>query len=125
MTTPNTLRIAVAQFPASSDIPTAEFLADVGDRVRATIATAGAAGARLVQFPEGTLAYPHKRVISRSAPDLGQSDWSKVDWTALRRELEAIGDVARSHGIWVVVGAPHWLGEGRRPHNSLYVFAWA
>ena len=120
---PSTLRVAVAQFATSGDIPDASFVATTGERVRAAMKDAVAAGARLIQFPEGTLGYPHKRLISRSAPDLDEADWNRVDWRALRAELEAIGAAAADLGVWAVVGAPHWLGDGCRPHNSLFVFS--
>lgn len=119
----STLRLALSQFPACNEIPTAEVLAMCGARIREDMRTAAAAGARLVQFPEGTLTYPHKRVISSRSPELAEADWTKVDWPALRAELEAIAATARDLGIWTVVGAPHRLARDARPHNSLYVFS--
>lgn len=117
------LRLAVAQLELNREVPTAESLAAAGARVRDAIQAAARASARMIQFPEGTLAFPHKRLISRRAPELDESDWAKVDWTALRSELEDVARTARQAGIWVVVGAPHLLRAGRRPHNSLYVFS--
>jgi predicted amidohydrolase len=38
-------------------------------------------GARLMQFPEGTLSGYAKHQIT---------DWKEVDWQAVRKELEAI-----------------------------------
>lgn len=117
------LRLAVAQTEVSGEVPNEELLSAAGGRIRSQIVEAAKAGARLVQFPEGTLAYRHKRLISSASPDLSEADWTKVDWPALRRELEAIADCAAESGIWAVVGAPHPLSAGRRPHNSLYVFS--
>lgn len=117
------LRVAVAQFEVDGDVPTAEVLAASGARVRAAMAEGAGAGARLVVFPEGTVTFPHKRRISSLAPELGEADWSKVDWPALRTELDRIRAAAADLGVWTVVGAPHWLRDGLRPHNSLYVFS--
>jgi predicted amidohydrolase len=115
----NTLRLAAAQVPVSDDVPAAAVLAAAGERVRCAMAEAAGAGARLVQFPEGTLSYPSKRSISQRAPEVGDADWDRVDWRALRAELESIADLSAELGIWTVVGAPHRLSDGRRPHNSL------
>ncbi len=119
----DTLRLAAAQTMVSDEVPTADMLTAAGIRVRSQMAEAAAGGARLVQFPEGTLACPSKRLISRHRPQIGEADWAKVDWDALRRELEAIAGAAEELGIWTVVGGPHRLSDGRRPHNSLYVFS--
>lgn len=120
--------LAVAQIEASdalagSPAPTGHSIRSAGERTRKAMAEAASAGTRMVQFPEGTLAYPSKRMISRSAPELDEADWSKLDWGALRSELEAVAETAGRLGIWTVVGAPHRLSGGRRPHNSLYVFS--
>jgi predicted amidohydrolase len=117
------VRIAVAQFEVNGDVPTADVLAASGARVRRVMAEAAAAAARLVVFPEGTVSFPHKRRISSCAPDLGEADWTKVDWPALRDELGRVGQAAGELGVWTVVGAPHPLRAGLRPHNSLFVFS--
>jgi predicted amidohydrolase len=118
-----TLRLATAQLPIVGDIPTADVLAAAGDRIHVAMAEAAQAGARLLHLPEGSLSYPHKRLMSRSAPEVDEADWTKADWSALRSELEAIATRARELGIWVVVSAPHRRGADRRPHTSLYVFS--
>jgi predicted amidohydrolase len=118
-----TLRLATAQLAITGEVPTADVLATAGQRIRDVMADAAQQGARLVHLPEGSLSYPHKRLMSRSAPDVDESDWTRADWAALRSELAAIGDAARDLGIWVVVSAPHWIADGRRPHTSLYVFS--
>ena len=111
------LTLAVAQIEICDPQTTSADIAAAGGRVRAAIAEAGSAGARVVQFPEGTLAYPGKRVISRSAPELDEADWDRIDWSLLRTELEATAACAAQESIWVVIGAPHRLSEGHRPHN--------
>jgi predicted amidohydrolase len=117
------LRLAVAQTEVSGDVPTSEVIAAAGIRVRSQMAQAAQAEARIVQFPEGTLSYPSKKLISTDCPQVGEADWTKLDWDALRDELASIADAADLLGVWTVVGAPHRLSDGRRPHNSLYVFS--
>lgn len=120
---PPTVRLGVAQIDVSTEVPTAERLAAAGLRIRTAMAEARAVGARIVQFPEGTLSYPSKRLISSRAPEIAESDWTLLDWPALHRELDQIRDAAADLGVWTVVGAPHRLTADRRPHNSLYVFS--
>ena len=123
MANPGSLRLAVAQTEVSSEVATADVLADASARVRCQMAQAAHAGARLIHFPEGTLTHPSKRLISRQRPQIGEADWTKLNWDALHDELAAIARTAASLRIWTVVGAPHRLSAGRRPHNSLYVFS--
>ena len=47
----------------------------------------------------------------------------KVDWQALREELEAIAALAADLGLWVVIGSSHPLTPPSRPHNSLYIIS--
>ena len=61
--------------------------------------------------------------MSRHCPQIEEADWGKVDWDALRGELDTIAATARALGVWTVVGGPHLLSYGRRPHKSLYVFS--
>jgi predicted amidohydrolase len=102
--------LALAQCEVSGAVPTVETVRASGARVREQMAAAASLGARLVHFPEGTLGYPHKKLLQ---------SWDVVPWDA----LEAIAVCAAELGIWTVVGAPHRLSGGRRPHNSLYVIA--
>ena len=116
------LRVADAQTLVTPDVPTRDVVAAARDRVLDQLEHAADGGARLVCFPEGTLAYPGKRVMSRRAPDLDEADWTRADWPAITGALDAIRRRAADRGIWTVVGGPHRLSDGRRPHNSLYVF---
>ena len=119
----DSLRLAVAQTVVVPDVPTAAVVAAARDRVLEQQAEAAALGAHLVCFPEGTLTYPGKRHLSRIAPELGEADWTRVDWPAISHALEAIAERSAALGIWTVVGAPHRLtAPTSRPHNSLYVF---
>lgn len=117
------VRIAVAQIEVSANIPDATAVTTARDRVIDAIRRAAEFEARVVCFPEGTLAYPSKRLMSRVAPELGEADWSRADWPAVEAAIEAIQREAALRGVWVVVGAPHQLSNGRRPHNSLYVIS--
>ena len=85
-----------------------------GHHVRASMVGAARAGARLVHFAEGALSG-----YIRSEID----DWPEVDWTALQEELDLTAALAKSLGIWVVVGANHRLRPPRWPQNSLYVIS--
>jgi len=116
------LRLAVAQSTVPEDPTDPENLRASGRQIRALMREARDAGARLVQFPEGAITYPGKRVMS-SGPrgTLGPSDWSRVDWDVLRAEAAAVAESAGELGLWVVFGAPHALTPPHRPHNSLYV----
>jgi predicted amidohydrolase len=85
------------------------------------MARAAEQGARLVCFPEGTLTYPGKRQISRRAPELDDADWSRCEWQHLAVELDAVARTAAELGVWTFIGAPHRLGDDRRPRNSLHL----
>lgn len=116
------LRLAVAQSTVPEDPTDPENLRASGDQIRKLVRQASAAGARLVQFPEGAITYPSKHVLS-SGPQgtVAASDWSRVDWDVVRAESESIADLAGELGLWVVFGSPHPLTPPHRPHNSLYV----
>jgi predicted amidohydrolase len=116
------LRLAVVQTEVSGEVPSRDVVAAAGARVREALVAAAAAGARVVQFAEGTLAYPSKRLMSVTAPEVGPAEWSRADWGALRHELELVAKTCAELRVWAVVGAPHPLSGDRRPHNSLYVF---
>ncbi len=83
---------------------------------------ASAAGARLVQFPEGAITYPDKYAVAGDGDGgLCEADWSRAAWDVLREEAEAVADLAGALGIWTVFGSIHRLSGAHRPHNSLYV----
>lgn len=117
-----TLRLAVAQTFVPEDPADPAAIRKSGAAARTLMRAAREAGAGLVQFPEGTLIYPGKRLMSSTGPDrIGAADWSRLDWGALREEASAIAALAGELGIWAVFGAPHQLTPPSRPHNSMYV----
>jgi predicted amidohydrolase len=67
------LRLAVAQSTVPEDPTDPENLRASGRQIRALMREARDAGARLVQFPEGAITYPGKRVIA-NRPGLAVAD---------------------------------------------------
>ena len=119
----DTVRFALHALRVGPWLPTADALEAQADLIVDAIARSAAGGARVAVFPENALASPHKRHVSRSAPELDEADWTKVHWQALRDQMTRIAGAAGEHQISVIVGAVHDLGAGRRPHNCLYVIA--
>lgn len=104
------IRIAAAQHAVGCDA------AANGASVRALMRAAHGQGARLVQFPEGSVSgYP-----SGAEAKQALSGW-RIDWSAVRDQLERIAALAAELRLWVVVGCSHRLTAPHRPHNSLYV----
>jgi predicted amidohydrolase len=118
------LRLAVAQTMVPEDPTDPGALRESGAQIRSLMHAAAAAGARLVQFPEGAIIYPGKRVMSSAGPGtIAAADWTRLDWPVLRAEAQAIATLAGELGLWAVFGSPHPLSPPSRPHNSLYVVA--
>ncbi|MED7947404.1 carbon-nitrogen hydrolase family protein [Streptomyces sp. BE303] len=117
-----TLRLAVAQSTVPEDPADRDAIRAAGAEVRTLMRRAAAEGARLVQFPEGALVYPDKRVVA-TGPDgtLAPADWSGAAWGVLREEAERIAALAGELRLWTVFGSLHPLTPPARPHNSLYV----
>ncbi|MEU7328011.1 carbon-nitrogen hydrolase family protein [Streptomyces parvus] len=117
-----TLRLAVAQSTVPEDPTDRGALRAAGQEVRALMAEAAVAGARLVQFPEGAVVYPSKRVMAAD-PDgeLVPADWSRAAWDVLREEAELIAALTGELRLWTVFGSLHPLTPPNRPHNSLFV----
>lgn len=108
MTSPPTLRIAIAQTTIDAD-PRAN-----GRTVRRLMREAAEGGARLVQFPEGCLSGYAKEQ---------HADWEQLDWTVVDEEHRAVATLAAELRLWVVLGSTHRLTPPHRPHNSLYVIS--
>ena len=116
------LRIAVAQTTVRDDPTSGAELVASGQQIREVMHLAHEAGARLLHLTEGATCFPSKYVMSSEGPDrVGPADWSRFDWEVLDRELAQITALAGRLRLWTVVGSVHRLGDGRRPHNSLYV----
>ena len=96
------IRIATAQSVVCDD-PVVN-----GESVRELMGAARADGARLIQFPEGA-------ICGYVAEPLA------ADPEAVRRELRLTAARAGELGMWVVVGAVHYLTAPHWPHDSLYV----
>jgi predicted amidohydrolase len=119
---PAALRLAVAQTSLFNDPGDAALLRASGTEMRRLMREAGAAGARLIHFPEGATSSPNKRIMSASGGEIiGPSDWSRFQWAVLREELDATCRLAGELGLWTVFGSVHPLTPPHRPHNSLYV----
>lgn len=100
--------IATVQSRITSDIR------ENGRHIRSLMEQAKAGGAHLIHFSEGALSGYVKSQIW---------DWSAIDWSTLRAELEAIAVHAGQLGIWTVLGCCHRLTPPHLPHNSLYVIS--
>jgi predicted amidohydrolase len=80
-------------------------------------------GARLVQFTEGALTYPDKRVMTAgSGGHHVPADWSRAAWEVLHEEAVAIAGCADELGLWTVFGSIHPLTEPNRPHTACTSF---
>ncbi|MFF3129499.1 hypothetical protein ACFVRD_46650 [Streptomyces sp. NPDC057908] len=80
--------MAVAQSTVPEDPTDSENLRASGDEIRWLMREASAAGARLVQFPEGAITYPSRHVMSSGPPGiLTAADWNRVDWNVMRAQV--------------------------------------
>ncbi|WUH89750.1 carbon-nitrogen hydrolase family protein [Streptomyces sp. NBC_00433] len=118
------VRLAVAQTPAHEDPRDIDALRESGRQVRALMRQARGQGARIVQFPEGAICFPNKRIMSATGPEaVGPADWDRYPWPVAQQELAEIADLAAELRLWCVIAAPHRLTGANRPHNSLYVIS--
>ncbi|MFF1872347.1 hypothetical protein [Kitasatospora herbaricolor] len=110
----------MAQSTVPEDPADVDQLRAAGREIRALMREAAAAGARLVQFPEGAIVYPGKHVVAQR-PDgsMKPADWSRAEWGVLREEAVAVADLAGELRLWTVFGSLHPLTAPNRPHNSL------
>lgn len=85
-----------------------------GQQIRELMIRAKDEGARIVHFPEGALSgYVKSEILA----------WEEVDWQCVRTEIGLICELAKTLGIWVVLGCNHRLSTPHLPHNSLYVIS--
>jgi predicted amidohydrolase len=104
MPAPQRIRIAAAQPPVGHDV------AANGEAVRELMRMAREDAARLIQFPEGA-------ICGYVAEPMA------ADQEAVRRQLQLTASLAGKLGLWVVVGAVHYLTPPHWPHNSLYIIS--
>ena len=117
-----TVRLAVAQMAIRTDPRDISQFRESGEEIRQLMQQARAAKADLLHLQEGATCWPDKYILSESGPDtVGPAEWTKFQWSALKVELEAIRQLAKELGLWVVFGSVHQLSNRQRPHNSLYV----
>lgn len=103
---PGKLRIAACQFPVSASITdNARWIMDQMTR-------AADSGADIVQFPECALS---------GYPGVDMETLENLDQEELQKSTRDIMDLADKLDLWVLLGSVHWLGDGYRPMNSLYV----
>src|SRR5262249_5965572 len=103
-----TLRLATCQFPVSADVNCNS------QWIRSQMRQASEQGAALIHFPECPLS-------GYAGVDLPSVD--ELDWNVLHGETESILALARELKVWVVLGSPHRLSDGHKPHNCLYVIS--
>ncbi|OCW58245.1 carbon-nitrogen hydrolase family protein [Hoeflea olei] len=121
---PASVRLAVVQSAACDDPGDATALKHCGEGLREMMRQAHAQGARLIHFPEGAICAPGKRRMSSRGPaEIAEANWARADWAALGQELDSIAELARSLGVWAVVGSVHPVPGQQRPFNSLYVIS--
>lgn len=112
----------MAQSTVAEDPGDVEGLRAGGAEIRDLMRQAHAAGARMVQFPEGAVVYPDKYVMSSGEPGtVADADWDRADWTVLREEAELIARLAGELGLWTAFGSIHPLSAPHRPHNCFYI----
>ena len=101
-----TLRIASCQFPVTGDIRRNAVY------IRRYMAKAVEAGAHALHTSEACLSgYANKDVPS----------FASYDWGLLRRETSGLRALATELGLWLVLGSAHYLDEGTKPTNCLYL----
>ncbi|MBT3343887.1 MAG: carbon-nitrogen hydrolase family protein [Gemmatimonadetes bacterium] len=100
------LRIATCQFAISGNIRRN------ATQIKRQIAQAKKQRAQVVHLPEAALS---------GYAGVDVESWDGYDWDTLRRETEAICDLAAKSKVWVILGSAHPLSGRHKPHNCLYV----
>lgn len=100
------LRVASCQFPVSDDI------AKNARYIRRYMRKAADAGADLLHTSEACLS------------GYAGSDFTAFDgfaWTELRMRTDGLRTLARDLGLWLVLGSAHFIDNGIKPTNCLYL----
>lgn len=108
MTGVSTTGVVVAgiQFPVVGDVRVN------GAHIERGMRAAKAQGAALVLTPETALTgYAWSDVTT----------WEGYDWETLREETARLQGVARALELWLLLGTTHFVDEGTRPMNAVYV----
>ncbi len=100
------LTVASCQFPVSADV------SENAGWIKKQMRMAKIQGAELAHFPECALS-------GYGGADV--EDFNKFDWQLLKKETGSILELAKALKLWVLLGSSHQLGDGNKPHNSLYV----
>lgn len=100
------IRIASCQFPVSADIM--ENLRWIEDQ----LTQAKLRKADIVHFPECALS---------GYPGADMETLDDFDWKLLHRATDSILTLARTFQTWIILGSLHFLSEGNKPHNCLYL----
>jgi predicted amidohydrolase len=104
----DTLRIAICQFPVSSDIENnAQF-------IRRFMNEASDAEAHLVHFPETALS------------GYGRLDFTPLstdNWQLLEQQTNEIVNLAQKLGLWVVLGSCQRVANRENPANCIHVIS--
>jgi deaminated glutathione amidase len=102
------LRVATCQFPVTGDKDAnAQF-------IKTFIREAARNNADIILFPEAALTgYPPGDIPS----------FDHYDWESLRNTTREIMALAREQKIWVVLGSAHYIDEGIKPLNCLYIIS--
>lgn len=102
------LKVATCQFPVSGNVEkNAEYIKDF-------IKKAAANQSDIVHFSEAALS---------GYAGVDVPDFEDYDWDTLRARTGEITDLAREHGIWVILGSAHYLCPEEKPTNCLYVIS--
>jgi len=99
------LKIATCQFPVSANIRRN------AAAIERQLVAAAKKCAQVVHFPECALS---------GYAGVDFHDWTGFEWELLAEETRRIIGLAKSHGVWLLLGSTHRLRK-HLPHNCVYV----
>jgi deaminated glutathione amidase len=100
------LRVATCQFPVSGSFT------ENGKFIQEFMHKAAEAGAHLLHTSEACLS----GYAGIDVPSL-----ENYDWNGLRQETAKLRKLAQELRLWLVLGSTHFLGQGSKPTNCLYL----
>jgi len=101
-----TLKVTTSQFPVSSNIELNRNY--IIEQTRAAAESA----CHVIHFPEGSLS---------GYAGVDFDTFENYDWNLLRASTKQVMEVAKTLGIWVILGSSHELSGRNKPRNSLYI----